>query len=245
MSGSLTLKGTLTVDAQGSAIGCPPSKMPDRHVVGLSFRDCLEKHFQSIVETAVPLRLQTSGSPGDAFEDLDLLADFTAIELLYLRSDSRIIARIDAAAARLVGSSGTFPTGFSGDETLDLEIDGTAFTTTFEAEDQSISEVIARINSAAALAGLATPRAEQDAATSQLAIEGIETGSAGAVKVTGGTGASTLGFADTPSAVGDGEDVPVFGTLLAELGREPDVPSRVQLSGNANITVVAAGRTAA
>lgn len=59
-----------------------------------------------------------------------------------------------ASAAKVTGSGGTFPTGFAGGEELDLEIDGTAFTVAFENADETLDEVINRINSAAMLADI-------------------------------------------------------------------------------------------
>jgi hypothetical protein len=241
--GSLTLKGSLEVGDFACATGCPPAAVTDRHVLTLLLKDCGKKFFQSIVETPVPLRIATTGAVGAEFQDLDLLAELDSIELLFLRTNAPILARIGAAAAVLAGTGGTFPTTFAGGETFTLTIDGTAVAVTFTAAAQSAQDVANEINGAAAIAGLPTPRASV-AASGQLQISSVLTGAQGTVVVTGGTGAGTIGYAGTPSATGDGEDVPVDGIFLAEFGREggtPAVPTRVQISGQANVTVLAAG----
>lgn len=244
--GSLTLKGSLEVGDFACAIGCPPSALTDRHVLTLSLKDCLKKFFVSIVETPVPIQIATVGAVGAAFDDLSLLDEIGTIELLFLRTSAPVVARIGAGPAILVGTGGTFPTGFSGGETFTLTIDGTAISVTFTAGASTAQDVANEINAAAALAGVATPRATV-AASGQLSINSILTGTQGTVVVTGGTGAGTIGYAGTPSAVGTGEDVPVDGIFLVEFGREgatPAPPQRVQLSGQANVTVLAAGTAA-
>jgi len=206
---------------------------------------CAPQVFQGSVGTVTPLQIQTAGLPGALFIDLDLLGDLTAIEFLYFRSDAPCVLRIGAAPAILTGVGGIFPTLFVGGETLLITIDGQPIVVTFLVGDQTAAQCVLRINAACALLGLATPRASVNT-SGQIAISGVLTGSAAVVEVTGGTGAAQIGFPGTPSASGAGADVPVYGTFLAEFGiagSVPAVPSRIQFSGTAHITVVAAGRT--
>ena len=107
---------------------------------------------------------------------------------------------------------------------------------------EEIFRVAQRINAAAALAGLATPRAVVQT-SGQLAVSGVATGSQGSVDVTGGTGRATLGLA-LGSVSGLGEDLNVYGSMLCEFPTYPDAPSRIQVSGTATLDVVAAGRSA-
>ena len=232
---TLELSGTITVP--GDACGGCAAAAGDTLVKAIG-PDC-DQGYQTVVATAKPIQIATTGVLGATFVDLDLIDTLSSIEFLFLRSSAEIIVRIDAAAARVTGSGGTF--ALTGAETLDLTIDGTAFTTTFLAGDDTAAEVAARINAAAALAGLATPRVI--VVGGQLQIDGVLTGSAGSVAVTGGTAATLLGLSGTPSATGSGADVRVLGTYLTEFPRTTDAPARVQVSGSATISVVAAGRT--
>ncbi len=235
---ALTLRGSLEVGLDPCcSTGCGAQ---DRSTKSLQLR-CATQSYQSIVETGAPLRIQTPGAVGSEFVDLDVLETLTAIEFLFVKTDAPIELRIGAVAAIVTGSGGTFPTAFAGGETLTLTIDGVAVSVAFLVGDQTAAQVAARINAACALAGLPTPRASV-ASSGQLAISGVETGSDGAVVVTGGTGAATLGLTGA-SALGSGADVPVWGTFLVEFGNYPNVPSRIQISGIANVSLVAAGRT--
>jgi hypothetical protein len=238
---SLTLRGILEVGGGCAVSSCASG---DRSAKVLSLR-CASSQYQGVVETAEPIRIQTAGAPGAAFVDLALLQTFTSIEFLYLRADAPIVLRIGAAAPSISGSLGIFPTGFVGGETLTLDSNGTTVPVAFGAGDQSAVQVAAQINAAFALLGLPTPRASVST-SGQIAIEGLGTGSSSTLSAIGGTGAAQIGFGTFPSAIGAGADVPTWGTFLAEFGvsgSAPLPPARIQLSGSANVTVVAAGRT--
>jgi len=239
---SISLKGVLEIGGGACVSSCGSA---DRSTKGITLRCATGQQFQSAVETAEPIRISTPGAVGASFVDLSLLGDLTAIELLYVRSDQPIALRIGAASPELTGTGGIFPTLFAGGETLLLDFDGAAITVTFLAGDQSAAQVVARINSACAFAGLPTPRASV-ATSGQILLLGVGTGTGATLDVLGGTGAATIGFAGTPSALGAGADVPVWGTFICEFGVAgslPAPPERVQFSGAANLTIVAAGRT--
>ena len=241
--GQLLLRGSLDVgtDCGGCGVGCGGGGS-DRTVRALGLRCPGSAYYQSVVATAAPLRIQTAGAPGAQFVVLDLLAEFVGVEFLYLKSDAPIVLRLDGAPATVLGVGGIFPTLFVGGETLNVTIDGVVVATVFAASDQSAAQVAARINAAAALAALPTPRVS--VVGGQLSIAGVLTGDAGSVDVTGGSAAVALGLSGL-SAVGQGQDVPVYGTFLAEFPSYPGSISRVQVSGQANLSIVAAGRTSA
>jgi len=243
--GSLLLRGSLDVGSDcggcGGGGGCAGGGT-DRTVRALGLRCPGSAYYQSVVATGAPIRVQTVGVLGAEFVDLDLLADLIGVEFLYVKSDAPIALRLDAAAARVVGSGGTFPTGFVGGETLTFLVGLVPVSVTFLAGDQTAAQVVARINAACALAGLPTPRASVSG--TQIAIDGLLTGPQSTVSVTGGTGAATLGLAGA-SAVGSGQDVEINGSFLAEFRSYPDSVSRVQVSGQASLSIVAAGRTSA
>lgn len=236
MSSSVELRGTLQVGGDACASSCGGA---DSLIYQLGLR-CGTSQFQSVVAVPKDLQIQTPGLPGDAFVDLDVLEDLTAIELLYLKSNNALIVRIGAGPAIITGVGGTFPTLFAGSETLNLTLDGVPFVTTFTAGDQTAAQCAARINAAAALAGIATPRAIVTS-SGQLQISGILTGEDGSLAVTGGSGAATLGLTGL-TAVGTGADVRINGTLLLEFDQQA-APARVQVSGNATLRLLAAGRS--
>lgn len=202
------------------------------------------KFYQSVVSSQQPLQVLTQGIPGAEFVDLDILDGFVAIELLVARTTSKLFLRIGADVARVLGVGGTFPTGFGGGETLSLAFDSPfaiPILTTFDAADQTAAQVAARINAALALAGLPTPRVTV-AASGELQIESVLTGSEGSVLVSSGTALGTLGLT-TGTTFGTGADIPVQGDLLIEFPRDTDAPARIQVSGQGTITLLAGGRT--
>lgn len=103
-----------------------------------------------------------------------------------------------ATSAQRDGAGGSYPTGFAGvGETLDLVVDGTAFTVTFTAADQSLAQVINRINAAAALAGIAgvggiPTTVARDTGGSELRIISPLTGTSSTVEVAATSAAAVL-----------------------------------------------------
>lgn len=241
--GSITLRGSLEVS--GSCVSGCSTGSSDRHVLALAFSECGSRIFDAIVE-APSVRIATAGAVGQAWEDLGVLESLSQIELLFLQVlyGAQAMIRIGAAPAELLGAGGVFPSGFGGGETLNVTIDGTALAVVFDVADQSAAQVAARINATAALAGLTHMPASVDA-SGQLLLTGVLTGAQGAIAITGGSGAAAIGYAGTPSAAGEGADVSLQGIYLAEFWRYPDAPTRVQISGNATIKLLAAGRSAA
>lgn len=204
------------------------------------------KYYQATV--CSQLELATAGLVGAAFEDLDAITELTRVELLYVRSSAEIALRFYAIAASAVASAGSYPTGFAGAETLDVTIDGTVVNVVFDAADQSVDQVVARINAAMALAGIATPRAS--AVNGQVRIDGVETalGSGGVGQLSfAGTGAAQLGLdaGSNPTIVdAQGQDVHLNGLGLFEFPATGDnLLTAVEISGTATVDVLAAGRS--
>lgn len=236
MSTSLTMRGTLEVGGEGCASSCGGA---DRTIYQLALR-CATQFYQSVVEAPVGIRIQTTGLPGAEFVDLEILGDLEHIEFLYLKTDQPIVVRTYAEVAEVEGSGAAFGTVLNG-ETLTLEIDGVAVSVEFVVPgDTTGAAIVARINAACALAGLATPRCELTSG-GQLKITGILTGPEGSVEITGGTAAAKVGLSGL-SDVGSGSDEWVYGTKLVEFDPQ-NAPSRVQVSGVGSIKLLAAGRT--
>lgn len=94
-----------------------------------------------------------------------------------------------ATSAQLDGAAGAYPTGFAGGEGLAVEIDGAPVTVVFEAGDQSLAQVIGRVNAAAALAGVSGPGGvpvtiARDTGGGQLRLVSPKTGTTSTVAVT-------------------------------------------------------------
>lgn len=93
-------------------------------------------------------------------------------------------ATFSAAAATLSSGAGTYPSGFTGGETLTLGYDAAPnFTVTFLAGDQSQAQVIARINAAAGFTFAS------DGGGGITTFTGRQKGTAGQVRVVAGTAA--------------------------------------------------------
>jgi hypothetical protein len=129
------------------------------------------------------------------------MGDITEARLVYLEGDSEFEVVFNGTAATggiITGAAGTFPTLFAGGETLLFSIDATPITVTFDALDQTLTDVVARINHAAALMGfLSNPVAF--AVGGEVQLRSPTVGGSSVVDVTGGTGAATLGVAVSTS----------------------------------------------
>jgi hypothetical protein len=104
---------------------------------------------------------------------------------------------VDTWPAHRIGINGVYPTGFSGGETLQIAIDrGSTQTITFLAADQTLTQVVDRIN-ATLTDGTAS---EVDG---ELKIETTSRGLNSLINLVGGTGAAQLGHLVT-TGVGHG-----------------------------------------
>lgn len=121
-----------------------------------------------------------------------------------------VSATFTAGSVSFLGSSGTFPTLFAGGETLILSYDhNPSVTVTFQAADQTVGQVCARINSyfgftMATISG------------GQVNLANIIRGTFGNVSVTGGTGRATLGLAIS-SINGTGNVANIDAVTFAEI----------------------------
>lgn len=146
---------------------------------------------------------------------------------------------LQATGASVDGAGGTYPTGFVGGEVLALEIDNVTVTVTFTAADQSLSDVINRINSAAALAGISGPGSipttiARDNGASQLRLLSPTVGVASEVDIQVATTASVLTALGLTVAVTNGaEAVPGQSPLIVS------VPSSSAAGGPDNVKAFA------
>ncbi|HLU48921.1 MAG TPA: hypothetical protein VK116_12590, partial [Planctomycetota bacterium] len=155
-------------------------------------------------------RVETLAGVFDRLESLD---EFSAIELLFLRTSSDAKVRINARAAFAQAAGGSYPTGFTGGETLDIERDGVTIPVVFTSGAQLAANVVTEINVAAAQLGLETPIATL--VNGQIRISGKATkldpfSGIGVVQVSG-SAAAQLGFT-SPDAILEpaaGVDLPI------------------------------------
>jgi hypothetical protein len=233
MAKLITVSGSLSVDGDACPVGSASQLVRE---LSLGRYNCNgAQQYEAVVSSTVTL--------SSTVDDLDCLDALTAIELLYLKTSASMTLRLDALPASGVGVGASYPTGFTGSETLISTVDGTPVTTTFDVADQTLTQVINRVNAAFALAGFATPRA--DSLNGQLRVQGVATaidGSAGTVSFSG-TGASTLGMDVATITNAQGKDIPVGGLALLEFPRSPNAPTKIQAFGDAVVDIVAAGRS--
>ncbi len=164
----------------------------------LSFEDDLSELFDTLdhVEHGV---YDLDASEQDAAVDF---GDVAESRVVYFTADGEVevvFGGAAATAAQLDGSGATYPTSFVGGETLLVTIDVTALTVTFVAGETTLVKILARINSEAALQGLATPVATDDGG-GQARLTSPTVGTTSIVNVTGGTGRAALGLAITSVA---------------------------------------------
>jgi hypothetical protein len=135
------------------------------------------------------------------------LGDISDVRFVYIEADAEFnvaFAAPAATAAQITGVGGTYPTTFAGGETLSFDIDGSTIAIVFDAADQTLDQVIARINFEAALqhaAFVSVPVAFDNG--SQLQLKSPTTGLTSTVAVAaGGTALATLGLTGDTTATG-------------------------------------------
>ncbi len=237
---SLTLSGQILVGGPGC--GCSGSDLSQK-LVGLGFA-CSGQIYQAIGGTDCAVPIATAGAVGDVFQELPNVSSIGGFQLLALKTSAKVMLRIGAAPAELLGSGGTFPTLFSGGQTFAFDVDSVSVPVVFQAGDQTAAQVVSRINQAAIAAGLTfLPAFVQT--NGQVGLRGTRTGLTGFVDVT--TANATVGFPSSVApagyASGEGSDVLVNGLTLMQFDPSSP-PERIQISGSAQIEVLAAGLAA-
>lgn len=236
MSCQVTMTGAVVVGGNCGCSGGLNSGTPNSKTQGLGFA-CASTIFPAVVSTDCPTTITTTGAVGSQWKELPATDDLSAVYLLVVRGQSPYRLRIGADVSRLAGASGTFPTSFGGGETFAFTVDGVAVSVTFQAGDQTAAQVASRVNQAAIAAGL--DFLTMSVATSgQLALAGKATGVQGSLAIT--TPNATIGFAAASTSVGSGADVDSQGLFVNQFDQST-APSRVQISGNVQVEVLAAG----
>lgn len=234
---SLTLSGQIVVGGPGC--GCSGSDLSQK-LVGLGFA-CSGQIYQAIGGTDCAVPIATAGAAGDLFQELPNVSSIGGFQLLAIKSSAKVVLRIGAGPAELLGSGGTFPTLFAGGETFAFTVDSTPVPVAFLVGDQTAAQVASRINQAAIAAG-ATFLPAFVQTNGQVGLRGVATGSSGLVDIT--TANATVGFASAAAlAEGEGNDLTVNGLALMQFDPSSP-PERIQISGSANIEVLAAGLAA-
>lgn len=157
------------------------------------------------------------------------LLPITSVKFLLIEAENDIQITLGGGAATgaaIEGSGGTYNTGFTGGETLNVDIDGVTLNVVFDVADQSLQQVINRINSVAALAGFAVGVASNNG-SGQLRLASPTTGSSSIVDITSGTALVTLGLTVSTSTGLDATP----GSSPITLRRLGDASSSADLSG--------------
>ena len=103
-----------------------------------------------------------------------------------------VTATFNAAVGSILGSGGTYPTGFVGGETLELSIDGGGTqVVVFDAADQTLAQVVDRINAVTA-SSIASDNG------GELQLDSRIRGFSGSIEVVGGTSLAILGLPAAP-----------------------------------------------
>jgi len=242
MAKTVEVTGALTVQADAGVSG---SGQTIRQLA-LGTGSTWQRTYDAVVTTQDEIAT-LGGVTGGVFQDLSCLDQLSEVQMLYIKSDNSIVIRLYAVPASAVASAGVYPTTFGGGEIMTVTIDGVAVVVTFDVADQTVAQVVARVNAAMALAGIATPRAS--AVAGQLRIDGVSTavGASGIGQLSfAGAAAVQLGMdAGSSPTIADaqGQDSTLAGLTLMEFPSSGSVaPTAAQVSGTATIDVVAAGR---
>lgn len=232
MTCTVQLVGSVSV---GGSCGCTGftagGSAPSSKTMGLSF-SCTGTTYGAVNSSDCPININTATFielPGS-----DAVGDF---QLVSIKSSSLVTLRVGAAAATVSGVGGSFPTGFSGGEAFDFDVDGTNVAGTFTVAAQNITDVLSELNQAAIAAGLAY--LPFTASTSgQVTVTGVATGSDGSVVVN--TTIAALGFTAATTVFGSGDDLAVNGLFLSQFN-PTSAPTRIQIMGIAQVEILLAG----
>ncbi len=231
---SLTLTGQLIVG--GSNCGaCSDGSGSNQTIKGLGFA-CSSIYFQAVKSTECPEALQTLGAVGDAFVELPV--ELAAYHLLLVKSSAPVVVRVGAAPAILTGTGGVFPAN------LDTQLfaftqDGVPVSFSFVGNGLTAAQVALQINQQALADGVAIDALPASVNSGGLLVlTGKNTGVQGSIVIT--TGIAATGFTTGESAVGEGADLNVNGTALVQFD-QTNAPTRIQISGTAQIEVLVAG----
>lgn len=181
-----------------------------------------EGSLQSLLDT---LARTESGTYSLAKGETNVQVDFGDVaeaRIVYIEADREVTVTPGAPGlatkAQVDGSGGTYPTGFTGGETLNVEIDnGGVLNVSFESGDSSLAQVVNRINSVAALNGQGP--VASDNGSGELRLEGLTTGVSSEVDIQGGTALATLGLS---AAVTNGQNA-VSGQTPLQLYRPANI----------------------
>lgn len=237
MSAKVDIRGVLEATPDGCVTSCGTVGAASKLIRSLDLGCSGGQYYESLISASV--KLATSGSVGDTFQDLDCLDELSAIEFLYVKSTGRIQLMIGAEAATLLGSGANFP----GLPTLSttLVVDGASVPVTFEAGEDTVTEAVNRINASAALVGLA-PIATAEGG--QIRLTSPTLGSSSSLTVPNDATATAMGFDGGATDTGAGSVIDVEGLLVYQPPRSPNAPTKIQASGQANLDIIAAGRAA-
>lgn len=238
LSTTLTAKGYIyppEAGFGGSCGGCGGADAVSVAPFEIGFRGagCAGETYQQARSGCVQVRTGTL-----EFIRLPLTQDFSSIQLLALRTSGPVTLRLRGQGAR-VETAASFPTAMLAGQALAFTLDAIGVAMTFAAGEDTASEVAARINSSAALAGL-TYYPASVTTTGQVAIEGAVTGPTGALSAFSGAAAATLGLSAFVGAQGAGSDIAVDGLFIAQFPKPGDL-TRVEINGTASVSVLAAG----
>jgi hypothetical protein len=232
--------------------------------VGLnnSLDDCLfERSFTELLDTldhGVSQVLTVEAGTSNLAVDM---GDVAQARLIYIESNLEIEVTFGGALATgaiVDGSGGTYPTGFAGGETLNLVVDnGGLVSCSFDAADQSLAQVINRINSCLALNGQAPVASDSGG---ELRLASTTTGTGSEIDIQSGTGLAILGHSigvtnginSTPGASAlqlqrpadaSGADAAqdVLAYVLATINTSSVSISNTSLTANARVRLMIAG----
>lgn len=230
MNCTLVLDGHLSVGGDGC--GCTDGSMSNT-TRGLSL-ECSSQSFDAIKSTDCAVQIATLGSIGQNWVELPITLGM--YRLLSLKSSAAVRLRFGAAPAVIAGSGGAFPATTINTSMFAFTADAVPVSFAFVGASLSAAQVAAQINAAAISAGLDfLPAAVTDAG--QLTLSGKKTGVDGSLAIT--TGIAAIGLPTTVAVKGSGSDLDVWGAFLIQFSQTG--PSRIQISGNAKIEILAAG----
>lgn len=171
------------------------------------------------------------------FQPLPNSENFSEIQLLSVLSDTSYTLRLNAAPAVLVAVGGSYPTGFQGGEGILFRVNTTQVVGWFTVDDQTVTDVVRRINSGLALAG-ADGIAQAVERSGQVAIVTTGTGPDQYLEMI--TGSVQLGLIEETTASGSATDIPAAGNFFTQFGTG-EVTS-VEIKINGQLSTVVAGR---
>lgn len=252
MTTSVGVRGQVVIG--GLCGGCGSNGATSRVLELLGAGSCSGDLLYGGAVPADDISISTGGLIGQNWADVPVLDQFEAIELLVVSGSARYRLRFDPTTPKMTGSASIAAGGVTAGSATWVVADSTGVTTSvtaaFSGSTNTPAAVRNAVNAAFAAAGVAPPVAGGLWATldasNVLSVVSSGIGATSYVEIQAGAPAGLqMGTVLTRVTGTETQTTDLEGLYVAQFPRDPDAPTKVQISGVATFDIIAAGRVSA